>query len=286
MVANIPFNPYVTTAGVGLFNTESKGLVQGQVYPAPNAVYNRAGGVLALAETLPMWGGCGIFCDIPGATGGPAIPLGATVGRATALTGSKALAGFSVFEGAYASVNTPQSPVPMVGSYGQVQYYRLGSGARIAVKCSPNLVNLQGDPIGSSVSWDFENQQLEPYVSTTISSGTYTDGTGAVSLTTAAPHGLLPGDTFNLDTLTGTGAFAALNGDHTATAGTTGSTIHFTAASGLGATTITGGNVASGGLLPVTVLEVQAGNCMTVDYDTNTGFATWDFDGNCAIILI
>jgi len=86
----------------------------------------------------------------------------------------------------------------------------------------------------SSVGWS--------PLSTTISSGTYTTGTGAVSLTTAASHGLLPGDSFTIASAAGTGSFAALNGTFLATSGTTGTTLNFTIVSGL-TMTITGGNV-------------------------------------------
>ena len=86
----------------------------------------------------------------------------------------------------------------------------------------------------SSVSWT--------NLATTISSGTYTTGTGAVSLTTAAAHGLSVGDTFTIASAAGTGSFAALNGTFIATTGTTGSTLNFAIAQGL-TITITGGNV-------------------------------------------
>ena len=79
-------------------------------------------------------------------------------------------------------------------------------------------------------------------LATTISSGTYTTGTGAVTLTTAAAHGLQIGDTFSINTAAGTGSFAAINGTFTATSGTTGSTLNFTIAASL-TMTITGGNV-------------------------------------------
>jgi hypothetical protein len=291
MVATPGYNPYLTTETNGTFNAQSKGLVQGDVYPDPAIQYKRAGGVLASTETLCMYGGCGIYIDIPGnpilpSNSAPNPVLGATVGRATALTGSKALLGFSVSQGAYAAITSPQSPVGLVGSYGQVMYYRLGSGARIIVACSPNLVNLYGEPINTQVSWDYTNQQLEPYTSTTVSSGTYNSTTGAVSITTAAAHGLNPGDTFELSSLTGTGGYASLDGEWTATSGTTGTTLNFTGPTGLGSTTLTGGTVGSGGALDVDVLEVQATNCMTVNYNSGSNTAAWNFNGSCAVILI
>ncbi len=84
-------------------------------------------------------------------------------------------------------------------------------------------------------------------LSTTISSGTYTTGTGAVSLTTAAAHGLAVGDRFTLASMAGTGSYAALNGTFTAVTGTTGTTLNFVAATGL-TITITGGNVTGTGI--------------------------------------
>ena len=72
----------------------------------------------------------------------------------------------------------------------------------------------------------------------------YTSGTGATSLTTAAAHGLLPGDTFILTSVVGTGTnVALLSGTWQATTGTTGSTLNFTAAPGMTVTTVTGGTV-------------------------------------------
>jgi hypothetical protein len=363
MTAQITFNPYSTTVAQGLFNTTSYGLRQGTAYPDASTRYRLRGGYLSTNETLPMWGGVGVYEFVPGVAGQPAVAIGPQVGRATALTGANPLAGFSVFDQAYGMINSPQSTVPLIGSYGQVMYYPLGSLARIAVACDPNLVSLQGGPTNPSVSWDFVNQVLVPYSSTTVSSATYTssatvssgtynsvtgavsltmsaphglvagdaftlsamtgtgafatlngtwtatagtaastlnftaptgltmtitggtNGTGIIAITSAAPHGLLPGDTFELSALTGTGTFAAQNGEHTAAAGTTGSTLNYLVATGL-TLTITGGTIATGGLLPVKVLDVQQTNCETVTYNSTTGFATWNFNGCCAVIQI
>src|SRR5271170_7661398 len=133
MVANISYNPQLTTVSSGLFNTQSGGLVQGTAFPDPAIRFKLASGLLATTETLPMWGGVGIFTDIPGVTGGPIVPLGTIVGRATAISNMIAM---SVFDQAYGMINTPQSPVPLAASGFQVMYYRFGSGARIAVQAA------------------------------------------------------------------------------------------------------------------------------------------------------
>ena len=286
MTATFSVNPVITTNALGSFGVTWDGYIQGTALDNPSSYQYLAGGVLATSETLPMWGGVGISEAVAGASGTPNQTLGSTITRATSLTATAAngLTGWSVFDENTAMVNFPQSPVPLSASGYEVNFYRLGSGARIAVACSPNLVNLQGEIISTQVSWDFTNQQLEPYVSATVSAGTYNGATGAVVLTTSAAHGLNPGDTF-VPALTGTGSYANLNVVQTATAGTSGTTINFTAATGL-TLSITGGSVSNGGALAVKVLDVQIGNSMTVSYNATTGFATWNRSGNCAVILI
>lgn len=89
----------------------------------------------------------------------------------------------------------------------------------------------------SSVGWTNLNTTLSALVS-------YTSATGIVSVTSAAAHNLLPGDTFTLAAVTGTGAnVPSLIGTFIATAGTTGSTLNFFVGIGLTITTITGGTL-------------------------------------------
>lgn len=285
MSNNVSFNPLATTVAAGSFNVDSVGYIQGIFLDDPAVRNELAGGYLLNTEALPMWGGVGISEIVPGAANTPATPIGPGVSRATNLTANTAgtLTGFSVFNQAHAMVETPNSPVPTAGGFGQVMYFRLGTGARIAVKCDPSLVSLQGGIITPQVSWDFTNQLLTPYVNTTVSSATYNSTTGAVVITTAAAHGLKPGDTFVLGGATGTGSFANLNGEQTATAGTTGSTLNFTAATTL-TLTLTGGTITSGGLLPVKLLDLNIGNSMTVSWDGTN--ATWNRSGTTALILI
>ena len=86
----------------------------------PSTRYRLRAGILAQTETIPMWGGVGVYANIPG--GDPAnltqpnVALGAIVGRALALTGASKLVGFSVFDEAYGMVTSPQSPVPLAAT--------------------------------------------------------------------------------------------------------------------------------------------------------------------------
>lgn len=294
MVANPATSNYMlTTVGQGLFAPVSaNGLVQGTAYPDPATRFQLRTGWLSAAETIPMWGGVGIYELIPGSpVPGPNRNLGVQVGRATGLTGAGALAGFSVFDQAYGMVNSTGSPVPTAGSYMQVMSYRLGGGARIAVACDPALAALAGSKITSQVSWDFVNQLLIPYTASamTIASGTYVPASGLVTLTMSAPVTFSAGDAIIVSALTGTGAFASLNGTWTATSAA-GTTVTYTGPTNLAATTITGGtvNLGSGAAsaLPVSVLEIQVGNSMTVNYNPLNNTAQWNYGGSCAIIQL
>ena len=285
-MSQISFNPIQTTVAAGSFNITADGYIQGTALNDPAIRNALAGGYLASTETLPMWGGVGISETIPNSNAGPALI------RATSLTQTSAggLTGFTVFDQASAMITTPQSPVPLAGSLMSVNFYRLGSGARIAVDCDPTLVNLQTQIISKQVSWDFTAQRLVPYLGTlTISSGTYNTTTGVIVLTMSAPAGFGAGDDVILSGLTGTGAYATLDGTWLATA-VSGSTVTLAGPVGAGAATITGGSLtlASGAssALAVKVLDVQVGNCMSVAYNATTGFATWNRNATNAIILI
>jgi hypothetical protein len=78
--------------------------------------------------------------------------------------------------------------------------------------------------------------------SVAISSGSYTTGTGVVSLTLAAGLTLVVGATYTISGATGTGSFGLINGTFVAGSGTTGTTLNYTIAPGQ-TMTITGGSV-------------------------------------------
>jgi hypothetical protein len=159
-MSNIAFSPMLTSNNAGGFSTQSNGLVQGVAMDDPAVRFALAGGYLDSAETLPMWGGVGIFVHVPPAN---ADVLNSKVGRATSLTANaaKELVGFSVVNQATAWVSSPQSPAPVATDLMTVPYFLLGSGARIVVDCDATLAaSLINATIAPQVSWDFTNQKL------------------------------------------------------------------------------------------------------------------------------
>ena len=303
MVASIPaFNPYVTVNAAGSFNVTSGGIWQGMPLDDPSVRNYLAGGVLATTETLPMYGGVAISEAVPGAASpGYSTSLGGIITRATTLTATSAngLTGFSVFSQNYSAVNSPQSPVPLVGSGGMVNFYRLGSGARIPVNIDPSLVSLEGEIITTQVSWDFNNQVLQPYDASTATysltsiTSSYSSTTGLYTMVVVAAEATPVagvGDFINVSGVTGTGA-ALVNANQVVTAFTDNE--HFTfqiaAASGAIATGSLAGTLILNygtGALNVKVLGVEIGNSGVVQYNPASGFYTWNRAGSCAIILI
>lgn len=295
MTANLAFNPFSTTNAGGFFSTQSDGLVQGVAMDDPTVRNRLAGGVLASTETLPMWGGIAICENVPTNTN---FALGGNIVRATSVASTIPITGWSVYNQGHAGQTTPQNTAPVFLSGQTVNFYRVGSGARIAVQCDPSLVSLDGTPITSNVSWDFNNQVLQPYDASTatvsvtsltasFSAGVWTFAVVAAAATTVGAVG----DFINLSGVTGTGA-SLINGNQQVTAFTSstvfsfqiaGASGTFSAGAQSGTILLNEGTVA---LVGVKVLGIQPTGNMVVSYNATTGVASWSNNGSAALIQI
>jgi hypothetical protein len=302
MTATIP-GAYISTTGFpGTFSVTSVGYVAGMLIEDPVGRYFLKGGILASSETLPMWGGVAVnAATIPQSGAGVTAAIaeeGYLLTRATVIgTGTGGLTGFSVFNQAYGMAIAAGSPVPLSASQMGVHWVALGSGARICLPVASNLTALEGGSIAQPISWDFSGQQITDYAAAyataNVSSATYTSSTGIISMTfSPAPFGAGVGSTMNgvyiaISGLAGTGV-SVLNGDWPITStGTSGTVINVQGPIGLGMLTITGSTgvlAAGGGALPAKLLEIVPTNCMTVSYNSTTGYATWNYNGAVAVV--
>ena len=158
----LPFTPYGTTNVTGSFQSQSGGFIQGIARPDPAVQNELAAGILASSETIPMWAGVGIEEYIPTSTS----QTGGNIIRAAAQTG---LTGFTVSNQNTAAIKTPQSEVAVTLSGGQVNFFRLGSGARIALAIDPTFAaTLENGTtsVSAQCSWDYTNQKIVTYDST------------------------------------------------------------------------------------------------------------------------
>jgi hypothetical protein len=296
MAFTVPFNPYATTNAAGSFSVQSAGYVQG-VYMDDPAIRNElASGTVDQAATAPLFGGMAISEKIAPASGYDRT-LGGTILPATAVAN---VTGFTVFNQGYSLVGSPSSPVPVTGNPGaSVPFFRMGSGARIAVAMDPSLVGLDGGLITSQVSWDFVNQVLQPFnaatatVAITSQTATFANGVFTVAVVTGAASlvgGV--GDVINISGATnaGTGGAGLINGSHVVTAFTDSQHFSYQVVAPAGAIgAIAGTQVLnqSVGALPVKILDIDgAGNSMTVFLNAATGGYFWNRQGFTALIQI
>lgn len=301
MPANNAF-PTQTTGGLGLFNgASSSGLIVGQGEPDPSARYRLRGGILSNNETIPMVGGVGVYALTPPISStGPVTSLGPSIGRATglSLTGSLPLAGFSTFDQAYNMVNDPQNTVATAGSGQSVNFYPLGSKARIAVACDPALITRRNLPMNAqnAVSWDFIDQQLVPYTpaygAVTITGAVWSNTNGGqVSFTVGTDLSAIvaAGSDISVSGVVNTGgaSTAAFNGEWVVvSADSTHVVVAAPAAASIG-TYASGGTIAAaGGSLNVTILRIDPTGCMVPQWNPTLASWSWNYNGAAALIAL
>lgn len=152
-MASINMNPILTTNAKGLFSTNSNGYTQGDAQDDPAVKFALCGGVYDAAATAPMFGGLPVQEFVPA---GDSV-LGSTI---KAAADDAAPTAFTVFNQAFAGLTTPQSNAPAFLPGMSVNYYRLGSGARIPVVLDPASITVEGELVSTAVYWDFTNNWL------------------------------------------------------------------------------------------------------------------------------
>jgi len=169
MAASINVNPMAISNAGGLFSVTTDGMVQGAIMDDPVARFNLATGYVAQSETLPMWPGIAIAESIPAgaslANGTPQRGYGPPLTRAASPASN--ITGFTTLNQFHAGIVTPQNRAPIAGSYMTMPFFRLGSGARMALACDPVLQSLLGGSINQQISWDVNAQRLQPFDSAT-----------------------------------------------------------------------------------------------------------------------
>ncbi|EPV2640092.1 hypothetical protein MLS31_07630 [Escherichia coli] len=286
-MANLSLNPIATTNAAGSFGVQSDGFIQGVALDDPANRFNLASGTVAATETKPLWGGLPVAELLPGVN---SSPRGSTIRRAVSLA---ELEGFTVFNQAHNGLTTPQSPVPLYASGMSVSFYRLGSNMRVPLKASSQVVALgtAGASVKTPLAWDFVNNQVTTaaaaaFAGADIDTTAVTYSNGVATATTASAHGLTAGQYVKISGV----APAAYNG--TVVVLTVGSATTFTyapasAPGGSATTQGTIGAVAQADItLPVKVISIESGNSKTVNYDSATGFLTWNNTDSCALVLL
>lgn len=285
MTTTVGFNPMAVQNAPGFFGVQSDGFTQGIALDDPAVRYQLAGGQVASTETVSMWGGLGITESVIASNGNTAAgSFGNLLTRASSVAN---ITGFTVFNQGHNAINWPENQVPVAGTNMTMNFYRLGSLARIPLAADPSLVaSLATGSIVQQVTWDTNNQRLVAYdastgtVSITSITSSYAAGVYTMVVVCAAASNVgAVGDTINISGVTGTGA-ALVNGNQIVTAFTDNQhfTFQVTAASGAIATGALGGTIVlnqSTGALACKILKLAKGNSRIVSYNPVTGNANW-----------
>jgi hypothetical protein len=156
-MAGITINPGQVTNALGSFFASSEGYVAGTALADPANRFELNQGMVGLAVTTPIWGGVGITESV-GNPANESLSMGSVI---IAATSQANLTGFAVFDQATAMIQSAQSPVPLAAAGMSVNYYRIGSGIRIAVPCSAAVAAaFEGGSINVALYWDYTNQVL------------------------------------------------------------------------------------------------------------------------------
>lgn len=166
---SVAFNPAIQTNFAGTFAVSSEGYQQGDAQDDPSIRNELRRGIVDPAATLPMWGGLAISESLLAGgigvgTTNPAGSLQSKLVPATNVTANTAanLTGFTVFNQATAMLVSAQSRVPQAPSSGSINFYRLGSRARIPFAASAAALSawIGGLTDPNTLFWDTNNLWL------------------------------------------------------------------------------------------------------------------------------
>ncbi len=191
-MANISFNPALTTQPQNSFDLQTQGYIQGLTQDDPTSRMWLSAGEVASTVTQPMWGGMGVTVSVGGLnSSGQSL-------ASLALATNSQIQGFTVFDQAINMQIVPGNSVPTAVAGQSMAYYSFGSNARIPVPvASGAFAGLETAYTNTTLYWDTSAFNL----TTTSGSSTvqlpstvqvlavdnnskavvYTSGTGAVN---------------------------------------------------------------------------------------------------------
>jgi len=161
-MANISFNPQLTTSPQSTFLSQTQGYIQGSFLDDTTSRMWLAAGQIASTVTAAVWGAMAMTESVP-------APGSENLGNPlTIATSATNLTAFTVFNQASNGLIVPGNSVQQYDAGMTISYFRLGSNARIAVQCDSTLAAaLDSGTTIQQVQWDYTNQKLIAYTTGT-----------------------------------------------------------------------------------------------------------------------
>jgi hypothetical protein len=167
MAFTVSVDPLATTSAGDLAFIHSDGLIQGQVLANPYTTAGLEAGVVDSAETYPLWAGLPVSIGLGGIAGSK---KGNVIRKSVVGNVAAGIQGFTVSQrSGVMGFQSPSSPAPLFPQNGSVNYYPLGSKARLVVQIDNTLAAALAntDFINTPVMWDFTNDKLVVWTSGT-----------------------------------------------------------------------------------------------------------------------
>lgn len=153
--ATLPFNPLLVSSPANTFDVVSTGAYQGSLEADPTVENQVIQGVVAKVAPFPLYGGVPIIEALvdENTLSHTYINVSPTVNEITGVTTNFQSVGTYIYPGS----NVPQAPVN-----GNINFFRLGSNARIWMNASAAAVaSLFDGPINKRVTYNFTTMQIE-----------------------------------------------------------------------------------------------------------------------------
>jgi hypothetical protein len=162
---SLTYNPAQVTVASNTFYDTSNGAIQGFFQDDPAIRFQLRSGLVAAAQTTPLWGGMGISVNLPN----KAVEALSFKAGLSLATSEANLMGFTVWNQSLATILNPSvsNPIPQAGGGtgtnpgGAINFFLLGSQAQIWVQCSSTVAGaLAAGAYNQAVYWDYTNQVL------------------------------------------------------------------------------------------------------------------------------
>lgn len=148
-MANISFNPSLTTQPQNSFQLQTQGFIQGLTQDDPISRMRLLAGQVGAGVTQPVWGGMGVAVNVGG------LPTGATPAQAITLATTSHIQGFTVFDQAINMSIVPGNSVPVSVAGQSVAFYLFGSMARVPLPLASGVVTtLESALTTVTLYWD------------------------------------------------------------------------------------------------------------------------------------
>jgi len=168
-IASVTINPAVQSNFAGSFFSKSDGYTQGDALDDPAVRYFLRRGIVSPSATQVMWGGLLVTATLPTAGYGvgstnPQPDLGFILTPATSIAAGNAAGylGVTVLNQSTAMFQSAQSRVPSAPASGNINWYPVGSNARIPLQItSAAFTAWSGGVIDpQTIYWDYTNLVL------------------------------------------------------------------------------------------------------------------------------